>query len=219
MEDYKKQLEDLEHIRSMMERSSRFISLSGLSGVSAGLVALAGAAVAWFGLQFDQRYFDPDQYFLHTRDTLSHPYLFLALDGLVVLIMAIILAYWFTLRNARKKGVSIWDPATRRVIFHLGIPLLAGGLFCLILAYHELGWLCAPVTLLFYGIGLISASKYTFAEVGYLGAAEIALGLLASFKPGYGLIFWAIGFGILHIIYGIYTWRKYEAGDKNNLAV
>lgn len=210
MEDKNQPLDDLSHIRDLMERSTRFISLSGLSGVAAGVIALAGASVAWFGLHFDQRNFNPDLYFSQTMLNQNHPYLFLALDGIVVLVLAILAALWFTSRNARRKGFRLWDQSARRLLFHLAIPLAAGGIFCLILGLHGLGWLWAPVLLIFYGLGLLNASKFTFSEVGYLGAAEVGLGLLAALLPGYGLLFWTFGFGILHIIYGIYGWRKYE---------
>jgi hypothetical protein len=210
MTDYQQQLDDLNQIRSLMERSSRFISLSGLSGISAGIIALVGAALAWFGLHFNERSFSPDEYFLYIKPTLGHPLLFLALDGLGVLILALISAFWFTRRNARHKGLKMWDRTAKRMFLQFSIPLVSGGIFCLILAIHGLGWLCAPATLLFYGLALINASKYSFTELGYLGGAEVILGLAASAFPGYALVFWAFGFGILHIIYGVYGWNKYE---------
>jgi hypothetical protein len=43
-----------------------------------------------------------------------------------------------------------------------------------------------------------------------LGICEIGLGLIASIYMGYGLLFWAVGFGVLHIIYGIVMYMKYE---------
>jgi hypothetical protein len=95
-------------------------------------------------------------------------------------------------------------------IINLFIPLFVGGVFCMILLSHHLIYLIAPTTLLFYGLALFNAGKYTLKEVRYLGLTEMLLGLFASYYAGYGLLFWALGFGILHIIYGTVMYFKYE---------
>jgi predicted lysophospholipase L1 biosynthesis ABC-type transport system permease subunit len=41
-------LEDIAEIRAMMERSTRFLSLSGLSGVFAGTFGLIASGLAYF---------------------------------------------------------------------------------------------------------------------------------------------------------------------------
>jgi hypothetical protein len=71
--------------------------------------------------------------------------------------------------------------------------------------------LIIPCFLIFYGLGLVNAGKFTFGEIYYLGILEIITGLISAFIPGRGLIFWIFGFGILHIIYGLAVYRKYEA--------
>jgi len=204
-------LENLSEIRNLMERSSRFISLSGLSGVSAGLIALIGAAVAFFYLDYDQRYFDINSFFINQLYIkLHYSIYFLLIDGLAVLILALTAGIFFTTRKARKNSLPIWDNTAKRLLVNLFIPLVAGGAFCLILFYHKIIFLIAPATLLFYGLSLLNASKYTLHDIRYLGISEIILGLLAAFFVGYGLLFWAIGFGILHIIYGGVMYFKYE---------
>ncbi len=207
----KDQLENLNEIRNLMERSSRFLSLSGLSGVSAGIIALLGAAVAFFYLEYDQRYFDINRYFLDRMYSKFHYNIyFLFLDALVILVLALSAGLFFTTRKARKKGLRVWDNTAKRLLVNLFIPLIAGGIFCLILLYHNIIFLIAPVTLLFYGLALLNASKYTLPELRYLGISEILLGLIASVYVGYGLIFWSVGFGVLHIIYGALMYMKYE---------
>ncbi len=212
MEQNQEPIQQLNAIRNMMERSSRFISLSGLSGVAAGIIALIGAGVAFFYLDFDQRYFDIDRYFME-RSYLKfdHSWLFITLDALIVLGLALFSGIYFTTRKARKKGLKIWDSAARRMVINMFIPLSAGGIFCLILLYHHLVFLVAPATLLFYGLALVNASKYTFHEVRVLGISEILLGLMASWLVGYGLIFWTVGFGVLHIFYGMMMHYRYDA--------
>lgn len=198
--------EDLSHIRSMMERSSRFLSLSGLSGVFAGLTALAGAVYIYFLLKrYEIDYFDGKR-IIFSKELVSE--LFMA--GIVILGIAVLIGYFFTARKSRSKKLKIWDATSRRLLLHFAIPLLAGAIFCLGMLYHGLFVFIAPATLIFYGLGLVNASKYTFGDVKYLGLMEMALGLISLFFLGWGLVFWAIGFGILHIIYGLLMHRKYH---------
>ena len=215
MENNQEPIQQLKEIRNLMERSSRFISLSGLSGVSAGIIALIGAGIAFFYLDFDQRYFDINRYFAEmSYKRFSQSWLFVFLDALVVLTAALAAGIYFTTRKARRKGLKVWDAIARRMVINLMIPLAAGGIFCLILIYHRLVFLIAPATLIFYGIALLNASKYTFHEIRVLGISEILLGLMASWLVGYGLLFWAVGFGVMHIFYGLMMYYRYEAPEK-----
>jgi len=204
-------LKDLAEIRSLMERSSRFISLSGLSGISAGIIALVGAAVAFFYLDYDKRYLDWNEYCqaMARRDIYQTTLVLFALAA-VVFILAFGAGILFTTRKALKNKLPIWDKTTKRMLFHLFIPLATGGVFCIALLTYGIYYLIAPATLIFYGLALLNGSKYTLDDVQYLGICEIVLGIVASFFIGYGLIFWAVGFGILHIFYGWIMYVKYE---------
>lgn len=199
-------LKAITDIRSMMERSSRFISLSGLSGICAGLFALSGATMAYLKLNS----FDSGSYRSLERNELMDTIVYLISIAAVVLILSVSTGILLTVRNSKKKGVKIWDATVKRLLINLMIPLITGGLFCLIMLYHGIIGLVAPATLLFYGLALINASKYTLNDVRYLGILEIILGLIASIYIHNGLLFWAIGFGVLHIIYGTVMYFKYE---------
>lgn len=198
--------EDLSHIRQMMEKSSRFISLSGLSGVFAGITAVIGAIYVYF--LFEKNgidYFDGDRN-VFGRELVGQ----LFWTGLIILAVAVSFGYFFTARNSKRKGLKIWDATTKRLLFNFAVPLITGGIFCLALLYHHLFVFIAPATLIFYGLALVNASKYTLTDVQYLGYFEIILGLLSMFFLGWGLVFWTIGFGLLHIIYGLMMYKKYE---------
>lgn len=197
MNPHEEQLQALSDIRSMMERSSRFISLSGLSGVFAGTFALIGAWAAYHSLQT-------------ASYTQGEFYTFFFLDAGLVLLASFATGILLTIRNAKKKGQSIWDATVKRLLINLLIPLAAGGLFCLALLNQGIIEMIAPATLIFYGLALINASKYTLSDVRYLGFAEILLGLIAAFFLHAGLLFWALGFGLLHIVYGIGMYYRYE---------
>lgn len=203
---------DLAHIRSLMERSTRFISLSGLSGMFAGVVALAGAYLAQ---QYVHVFTAPDAdpiAYSPVRSDQDYRSLLLMLVGLacVVLTIALAGAFWFTWRRSKRMGAGLWDPSARRLAWNLFIPLAAGGVFCLALMYHGLPGLVAPATLVFYGSALLNASKYTLEEIRWLALSELALGVVATFWIGAGLMFWALGFGVLHIVYGGLMWIRHE---------
>ncbi|MCI5082046.1 MAG: hypothetical protein MRY78_10145 [Saprospiraceae bacterium] len=205
-------LDALKEIRSLMERSSRFISLSGLSGVIAGCLALAGAAMVYVYLEIwpfeNQRIYYVEAKTSH-KWGLNYIQFFL-LDASLVLLGALTAGIILTTRKAQQKGQKIWDALTRRLLWNLMIPLVVGGLFCLALLHHGYLGLIAPSTLIFYGLALLNASKYTLHDIRYLGLSEMILGLIALFYLGYGLEFWAIGFGVLHIVYGLMMYYKYE---------
>lgn len=196
---------ELSSIRSLMERSTKFISLSGLSGIMAGIYAICGAIAGYKivytggGLQYRSSY-------VNDIDTLWQLFFIAA----IVLILSISTCIWLTIRQARKRGENFWNPVSKRLIFNTSIPLITGGLFILILISRGAYGIVAPSCLIFYGLALISGSQYTFSDVKWLGIFEIILGLLAALMPGYGIVFWTIGFGILHILYGTIMHFKYN---------
>ncbi|MGL1888084.1 MAG: hypothetical protein OCD76_16330 [Reichenbachiella sp.] len=201
-----KYLEDLQDIKTIMERSSRFISLSGMSGVVAGIVALIGAYLAYQTVYTGQDYLSYRRADL-TVQNISY------LIGIAssVLIVSVLGGLYFTQKKAKKANQKLWDIQSKRLIINLMIPLAVGGIVCVILLGKGFIGIIAPFTLIFYGLGLVNASKYTLTEIRSLGLFEIALGLIGCQYVGYGLILWALGFGILHIIYGIVMYKKYES--------
>lgn len=209
-------LQDVKDIRRMMERSSRFISLSGLSGVAAGLFALVGAAIA--------RYFILNG--VHVREggevarvvdrEFGFDSLKIQLLGLAagVFAAAFLSAFYFTWKKTSQQGLSLWNPTSRRLFWNMIIPLASGALFILGMLQYKHWDFVAPASLIFYGLALVNASKYTFSDIRYLGLCEIVTGLVNMEFTGYGLYFWAFGFGVLHIIYGITMWWKYERNGE-----
>lgn len=208
MEEQYYQLEALKDIKRMMERSSRFISLSGWSGISAGICALVAAfAVAgrldcWkIGDCLFSRLAAPHSEGLRKE---------LMMIGAFTFIVALLLAFVFTYYRSRRNETPIWNVTVRRLTWNVLGPLTAGALFLFRMIQLNQYELVAPGCLIFYGLALINASKYTLGEVRYLGFGQVILGLLNLWLIGYGLHFWAIGFGVLHIIYGAVMWYRYE---------
>ena len=206
-------LDALKDIRHMMKRSNRFLSLSGLSGVFAGGYALIGACIAWQWIDDMVKDYMSGSY-IPSRNLglLLDPWTIkFFLLALAVLGASLITGLFFSARKAKKANQRLLDNGAKLLLANLAVPLLAGGAFCLLLLIHGLVVLVAPALLIFYGISLLAAGKYTLDEVRYLGICEVVLGLVNGFFfLGEGLLFWAIGFGLLHIFYGLLMWNKYD---------
>lgn len=198
--------EDLAHIKEMMERSSRFISLSGLSGVGAGIIGLITGITAMYLTNDYFSAFDSNDLKVYDFELLSK----LVGLGITALFLAIFFGCFFTIRKSKHLGLTIWTSTTKKVLTHLFVPLVVGGILVLALLQYHLYGLIAGTTLIFYGLALINAEKHTYSDIKYLGLLEIFLGCIALFWIGKGLIFWTIGFGVLHIIYGIILHKKYK---------
>ncbi|MDF2431212.1 MAG: hypothetical protein JWP44_843 [Mucilaginibacter sp.] len=214
--------DELSSIRNLMERSSKFISLSGLSGILAGVFALIGAAAAYYFI-YDSgaRIFNPynitdddipdkSNFYGSSFGGFNDLTIKLLFIALLVLIVSLGCGIFLTMRKAKRKSQPIWGNTSRLILFHLATPLVTGGILILIFIHRGYYGIVAPVSLIFYGISLVSASNFTLTLVKYLGLCEIILGLIAACLPGYGLLFWAIGFGLLHIIYGSLMYLKYD---------
>jgi len=210
MDTQQEQLDALKDIRQMMDRSSRFISLSGLSGVFAGVIALIGAYFAHVEVE---KFLTGRGYSFGVQGEIDLEYNLIKL-ALIVLFVALAGGVLFTYRKSQRNNLPIWDKTSKSLLLNLFVPICAGGFFIIALLFNHPNpyTIIAPSCLIFYGLGLINASKYTYSDIRYLGYLEVILGLICMFNIGYGLIFWAIGFGVLHVIYGLLMYFKYEKG-------
>jgi FtsH-binding integral membrane protein len=204
-----KRADDIKMIREMMEKSSKFLSLSGLTGVIAGMAAILGAAFAYFYLLRDPSLTD----YSRMQETMI-----LLADALIVLLVSVGSGIYLSVRKAKKNNQPLFNKVTLRTIYSLAIPLLTGGIFALIYLFRGDISIVVSSTLIFYGLALVNVSRYTYGEVHYLGLTEIVLGLLAAIFVRNGIIFWTIGFGVCHIIYGFIMYKKYDLkkDDESN---
>jgi len=199
-------IQELAEIRKLMEKSSKFISISGISSVLIGIYALLGAFAAYllvYGFNHGPYY---RKYYI------DDPQVIYLLFGIAVLVLccSLLTGYLLARQKARRNNQSIWNVSSKNLLEAVAVPLIAGGLLCLIFMFKSYYVLIASTTLIFYGLALFAGANYTFKEIKWLGLMEISLGLLALCFPGYGLWFWALGFGVLHIIYGLIVHKKYE---------
>ena len=197
---------DIKEIRSMMEKSSKCLTLSGISGILAGLYALAAAWLAYLVIQSA-----PDIAYDTLDQRMDSPVLQkLIMLAMGTLFFAFATGIFFSFRRAKKMNTSIWNGASRRFLLNVMIPLIAGGIFLVVLYLRGYFDLLAPACLIFYGMSLLNAGNFTFGDIRILGMLQILIGIGALIIPGNGLVFWALGFGVLHIIYGIIMYFKYE---------
>jgi hypothetical protein len=213
MLEQEQSLKDLQQIKQMMERSSRFISLSGLSGISAGIWALIGAWLAHdyvvgrkdfiINRSIAQEQMDANNYLI-----IFNTWIFWIAAGTFV--AAFVSAFIFTMIKSRKDGVPLWGKSAFRLFVNVSIPLVAGGIFLFKLLQFGTFGLVAPGCLIFYGLALINAGKYTLGEIRWLGCSQLLLGIINLAFVGYGIYFWAVGFGVMHIVYGAWMWYKYD---------
>jgi hypothetical protein len=207
MKDPQDYTRDIEAIRTMMERSSKFPSLSGWTGIMAGLYALGGSYYA-----YDLLHFRPDSLLFNSEDLIrtSSGMTEVIVTAVAVFILTIVTAVVLTNKKAVRDGEKVWNAASRQLLVNLAVPFSAGGLCITIFVFQGLIGLVIPLSLLFYGLALYSAGKYTYHEVKWLGMVQMGLGLSCAFIPAYSLLFWAAGFGVVHILYGSYMHFKYE---------
>lgn len=201
-----KYLNEISEIKNMMNQSSRFISLSGLSGVLAGIYSLIGG---WFA--YNSIYFENTS--IANYKTISIPqstinYLFI--NAITVIMLSIVSSILLSIKKAKKSGEQIWNISSKRLIINFCIPLATGGVFILFLIEKEIYSLVAPLMLIFYGLGCVNESKYTLGDIRYLGITIIVIGLFSTWFLEYGLLFWTLGFGICHILYGSMMYFKYD---------
>jgi len=201
-----KYLNDITEIKNMMNRSSRFLSLSGLSGILAGVYCLIGAWLAYQTIYTDSNNVGSYKNLVLTEDAMKR----LFAIAFIVILFSLLTGIMLSIKKAKKENEKVWDASSKRLIINFAIPLATGGFFILFLIEKEIYGYVAPLTLIFYGLACVNASKYTLGDVRYLGITLIIIGLASSYFIGYGLFFWALGFGICHIFYGSIMYFKYE---------
>lgn len=195
MKESEQLLAELKDIRDIMDRSSRFLSLSGLSGILIGIYALLGAYLAHQVIFIDSLSAYP-------QDVLNEVLVQLFVIASSVLLLSLITIFLLTIKKARKENKPLWGPGSKLLLLNLLIPLITGAILVATLTLRGYYGVISPSFLIFYGLALVNAAKYTRPEILGLGIVEILLGLIAAIFPGYGLYLWAIGFGLVHIIYG-----------------
>jgi hypothetical protein len=196
--------QQIKAIHEMMERSTRFLHISGMAGILAGFIAIVASWIA-----INSFAFEPDSYTYNYSEMGGNLWNIVYL-GLSTLVVSFGLGLVLARRNAYKKGSPGWNPTARRMLIYFATPLLTGGLVILLFWLKGFVALAAPLSLIFYGLALLHASHFTLTDIRYLGLIELLLGLVALYWIQHSLLIWALGFGMVHIGYGFYIYLRYE---------
>ena len=209
MKEEKFNLEDLKEIKGLMERSVRFLSLSGLASIIIGFIALAGIISTLIFL--GKSPLEPS--LIPWGDTVKGISVdqFILLNSINILVLSLAIAAAFAIKNQKKAKEPLWNKVSQNLLFNLFTPLFSGGILCLIFIDHGLEIYLAGTSLLFYGLSIIGISKFSFDELKYFGLIQILLGLTALYFLAFSVQIWALGFGFLHIIYGLRIFKNFES--------
>lgn len=202
---------DLLEIRRIMERSTKFLSLSSIGSVMAGIFALVGAYLA-------HRYIYRSQELIYgylEEGIFSSRLIPLWYIAFAVFSSALVVNLWLSYKKSKESNQKPWSTPAKRLFINFSIPFISGAFFVLILFKNGYFTLLSSSALMFYGLSLLNAGNFTFSDIRWLGISMTICGLLSLLFPGKGLYFWAVGFGILHILYGLVMYVKYDRKSKN----
>ena len=149
--DKDKALESVFEIKELMEKSSKFISVSGIAAILAGIYALAGAYIATQVITSD----------MYLSDTLK----LMAIIAMAVLAAAAVTAGILSYCKSQKMGQKFFSRLTYRALWNFSLPMLTGGVLCISILMHEYYDILASVMLLFYGLALVNVSKFTYSSI------------------------------------------------------
>lgn len=190
--------ENLRVIRELMERSTRYTTFSGYSGVLAGTASITGCIITWLLQQGPSGLYPARVPFLLTWS--------------LVVLFAIGADYLLTKRHAARVGKHILSRLGQQMAFASLPGLGTGALLTLLLVRHHLLNEVYPLWMLCYGIAICAVGLFSQREVKYLGALFLCAGaltlVLIQGQPGWGLPMMALSFGGFHIVWGVLMARR-----------
>lgn len=180
--------DNLRYIRQTMERGATFTSIPGLGGALMGAVALVASGVA---------------------ATQSSPDRWLA-TWLVAAAVAAMIGFVAMVGKARRAGAPLTGANARRFAMGMAAPFVAGAAITYQLWAVGMFAVMAPSWLLLYGAGVLTGGIVSVPIVRAIGVCFMALGMAAILTPPeWGNGWLAIGFGGLHVGFGLYIARNY----------
>lgn len=180
--------ESLRFIHATMERAAGFSAVPGWGGVMMGLTALLAAGVA-HPLRFTEMWLKV--------------WLAAAVVATAIGLAAIVL-------KARRSGMPLAGPAGRKFALALSPAIGAGAILTFVLYRNGSIRDLPGCWLLLYGTAVTSGGALSVRVVPMLGLSLMALGVAALAAPAvWGDAFLALGFGVLHIVFGIVIARRY----------
>jgi hypothetical protein len=168
-----------------MERGTIYKNISSASAVAAGLVTLAGCAVRRAGvLPFDDKW----SFFVTWGSVFA-----VALAAIV----------YFTAAQARRNGEPLWSRSARTVVLSILPAFFAAVVLSHVMFHRGLRDLLPGTWMLLYGCGALAMSFFTPVAIRVLGIAFMVAGTIALLLPGHELLSMGLGFGGIHLTWGL----------------
>jgi hypothetical protein len=179
--------DNLRFIRATMENATAFTGISGKGYALAGLTAIAAAWIA-------------------AQQTL--PLLWLAV-WLLEATLACSVTLLLSADKARRQGKSLWSGSGRKLLFAF-LPTMAVGAVVTLAFYLQGNTVLLPgLWLILYGAGVMTAGAHSIRPVPLMGFLFIMLGSAQLLVPATTNLTLALGFGGLHLAFGILIWRQH----------
>jgi len=203
----------LNDIREMMSKSSRFQAVSGWSIIIVGLYAAVASAMAATVIGVGD--WLPCFENLHRYANLNTPLRsrIAALIAIGLLMLSLLTVYVGAIIKSKRNNLRfVFDKRMMQMLLDFFIPLAAGGLLSMALVMQGHYGLTSSIMLLFYGLAQLNCSHYTYPALRLLGYAELLLGIIDCFTMSHALLFWFLGFSVMHIVFGIAYVLIFERG-------
>lgn len=204
---HQQHLENLSELKGILSRNTRFLSFSGLAGVIAGVLALIGQTVAVM------YYLSHPEIDITKKLAPEHAIVFLTISA-AIMILSVGVGYVLTNKNIKKTGEKLNSGLIKNTLLNICLPIAVGGVMCLMAYMQGHNMVIPSYMLLFYGLALFGGSKYSFDDLKMVGSAFILLGMVSYFDPSLSIFTWGLGFGILHIVYGLQIYFQRERKRK-----
>jgi hypothetical protein len=181
-------MDNIEYIRDTMESAGQFTALSGLGSILLGVVGLAAAPIA-------------------SAQPTNEGWL---VTWLMAASVAVPLGGSAVLRKARSAGVPLLSGHGRRFVLGFVPGMLTGALITVALFRAGLFHLMPGCWLLMYGTAVLTAGTFSVAIIPLMGVSFMVVGAVALFFPAaWGDDFMAVGFGGIHVLFGVLIARRY----------
>jgi len=209
--EHQKHLENLSELKSILSKNTRFLSFSGLSGVIAGITALAGEYL-FYNLYLAT--FSSSSNYADVRNLADMKLFYSALlIALSIIGISVIVGVILARKKIRMQGSTVNRDLLKNTLIHILVPILVGGAICFVASFTDHFIYIPAFLLIFYGLGLFNGSRFSFDDLKIVGLVFMGLGLITYAYPNLSMWTWGLGFGVGHILYGL---RVYFVHDRKS---
>jgi len=181
-------MDNLQFIRETMERSAVFTSVPGYGGALMGATAVGAAIIA------------------HSQPLITN----WLIVWLVEAALAFSIGFFALWQKSKNSGESLASVPAKKFALAFAPPIVAGIILTALFYYRGFFEFLPCAWLTLYGTAVVTGGAYSVKIVPTVGWIFVALGAVAAFAPARaGNLLMALGFGVLHIVFGSIVARRY----------